>query len=125
MVNNMIEIIQMGLVVGVISITITKGSIFGWLRDRSSGWIGELLSCPYCMAHWVSLVMVISGDIGIINRPYELVMRVFSVIGISMMWGWVVYRGWMGMVMRDMSGEVEVLREELGRLRRRDGVDSY
>ena len=125
MVNNMIEIIQMGLVVGVISITITKGSIFGWLRDRCSGWIGELLSCPYCMAHWVSLVMVISGDIGIINRPYELVMRVFSVIGISMMAGWLVYRGWMGMVVRDMSGEVEVLREELGRLRRRDGVDSY
>jgi hypothetical protein len=117
----MIEIIQMGLVVGVISITITKGSIFGWMRDRSSGWMGELLSCPYCMAHWVGLVVVVCGDFGIIYRPYELVIDVFSVIGISMMSGWMVYRGWMGMVMRDMSGEVEVLREELERLRRRDG----
>jgi hypothetical protein len=119
----MIDIIQMGLVVGVISITITKGSIFGWLRDRVGGWMGELLSCPYCMAHWVGLVVVISGEPGIVYRPYSLVMDVFSVIGISMISGWMVYRGWMGMVIRDMSGEVEVLREELERLRRKNGLD--
>jgi hypothetical protein len=113
----MLNLLELGLVVGVITVTITRGSIFSFFRDwmNSYGeWIGNLFSCPYCLAHWLALAMVLWGNPGLIHHPYELVLSVFSVIGISMVCGWIVYKCYKGIVDQpDLSGENMVLREAL------------
>jgi Protein of unknown function (DUF1360) len=113
----MFNLLEMGLVVGVISVTVTRGSIFSFFREwmwRYGEWIGNLFSCPYCLAHWVGLWIVLWGNPGLVHRPYELVISVFSVVGISMVCGWIVYKSYKGIVDQpDMSGENIVLREAL------------
>ena len=45
----------LGLVVGTISMTVTKAVVFKWFRDRlKRPWLKELFSCPYCFSHWVA-----------------------------------------------------------------------
>lgn len=55
--NQLLPFILLGICCGVISYTITKGSIFGplrlWMIDRSL-FLAKLLQCPYCMSHWVA-----------------------------------------------------------------------
>ncbi|HZU85658.1 MAG TPA: DUF1360 domain-containing protein [Polyangiaceae bacterium] len=41
--------------------TIARERIFEPLRDRLGGrqtWLGYLVSCPYCVSHWVAFVLV-------------------------------------------------------------------
>src|SRR6185369_1283878 len=56
--NQLLPFILLGLCCGVISYTLTKGSIFGplrvWVIERTY-WLGKLMQCPYCMSHWVAL----------------------------------------------------------------------
>ena len=115
----MLKLLELGLVVGVISVTVTRGSIFEFFRDwmwSCGEFVGGLFSCPYCLAHWVSLGLVLWGNPGLIHHPYELVLRVFSVIGISMVSGLIVYKCYKGIVEKpDLSGENEALREALGK----------
>ena len=119
---SMYKIIELGLVVGVIVVTITRGSLFTWLRewmwDLKGDFFGNLFSCPYCLAHWVSFGMVLWGNPGLIFHPYKLILSVFSVVGISMVSGWAVYKCYKGIVdAPDLSGENEALREALGKAR--------
>lgn len=54
----------LAVAVGVISLTLTKGSIFEWLRELLESqtdspvfeWLAELFDCPYCMSHWVAML---------------------------------------------------------------------
>lgn len=60
--NQLLPFILLGLCCGVISYTITKGSIFGPLRVwiiESNYWAGKLMQCPYCMSHWVALAAML------------------------------------------------------------------
>lgn len=44
-----------------ISHTIARERIFAPLRNRLGGmdtWFGYLVSCPYCVSHWVAFVLV-------------------------------------------------------------------
>lgn len=113
----MLKLLELGLVVGVISVTVTRGSIFSFFRDwmwSYGEWIGNLFSCPYCLAHWAALGMVLWGNPGLIHHPYELVLSVFSVIGISMVCGVIVYKCYKGIADQpDLSGENIALREAL------------
>jgi hypothetical protein len=119
--SKMYKLLELGLVVGVIVVTITRGSLFSWLRDwmwKRGEFVGNLFSCPYCLAHWVSLWIVLLGNPGLIFHPYKLILSVFAVIGISMVCGWIVYRCYKGIVdAPDLSGENEALREALGKAR--------
>jgi len=49
--------ILLSLCVSTISVTIAKTRIFlslrHWAHNRT-WWLGTLLSCPYCLSHWVS-----------------------------------------------------------------------
>jgi Protein of unknown function (DUF1360) len=77
-------------------------------------WIGNLFSCPYCLAQRAALGMVLWENPGLIHDPYQLVLSVFSVVGISMVMGLVVYKCYKGIVdPPDLSGENIALREAL------------
>ena len=44
-----------------LSHTVAKERLFAPLRDRLGGketWAGYLVSCPYCLSHWLAFVLV-------------------------------------------------------------------
>lgn len=53
------EVSLLALAVSAISVTVTRSSVTAkmrrWVKKRSL-WVGKLTACPYCFAHWVSLV---------------------------------------------------------------------
>lgn len=52
-------LLVLGLVVGTISMTLTKAFIFKGLRDKLKvTWMKELFNCPYCTGHWVALPFI-------------------------------------------------------------------
>jgi hypothetical protein len=42
--------------IGVVACTISKSKMFKWLRGwtKEESFVGELLRCPYCLAHWLA-----------------------------------------------------------------------
>jgi hypothetical protein len=55
------RLLAVALVTMGISHTIARERIFAPLRDRLGGketWLGYLVSCPYCLSHWVAAVLV-------------------------------------------------------------------
>lgn len=53
----------LALAVGSVAMTITRTSIFRaprhWVQ-RKSDFFGDLVSCPYCMSHWLVLAAMVS-----------------------------------------------------------------
>jgi MFS family permease len=57
----MFQLFAVSAVVMGLSYTIAKEELFRGLRDRCGGrdtWLGYLVSCPYCLSHWVAFVIV-------------------------------------------------------------------
>jgi hypothetical protein len=57
----MFQLFAVSAVVMGLSYTIAKEEMFRGLRDRCGGrdtWLGYLLSCPYCLSHWVAFIIV-------------------------------------------------------------------
>jgi hypothetical protein len=57
MLLNPLLLITPAFAVAAISITISRSSFTNWLRDlldKKIPIIGRLLSCPYCVSHWVA-----------------------------------------------------------------------
>jgi hypothetical protein len=60
-VNNFGQLIAVSLVVMGLSHTIARERIFEPLRARLGGketWVGYMFSCPYCVSHWLALILV-------------------------------------------------------------------
>lgn len=54
-------IIYLSFVTAAISFTVTETKIFKPLREwikKKSTFLGDLLSCGYCLGHWVAFVLV-------------------------------------------------------------------
>jgi hypothetical protein len=79
-------LMQLALVSAVVmgmSHTISKERIFAPLRDRLGGketWLGYLVSCPYCVSHYLAFVLVpltgtypipVRVDLGFFSRVLE------------------------------------------------------
>jgi hypothetical protein len=57
MLLNPLMLITPAFAVAALSITIARSSFTNWLRDMLDDRvpiIGKLLSCPYCVSHWVA-----------------------------------------------------------------------
>jgi hypothetical protein len=57
----MFQLFAVSAVVMGLSYTIAKEEMFRGLRDRCGGrdtWLGYLVSCPYCLSHWVAFLIV-------------------------------------------------------------------
>jgi len=55
------KVLAVSLVVMGLSHTIARERIFAPLRDRLGGpgtWLGYLISCSYCVSHWVAFIVV-------------------------------------------------------------------
>jgi uncharacterized PurR-regulated membrane protein YhhQ (DUF165 family) len=69
----LLKIALVSAVVMGISHTIAMEKIFHPLRRRLGGmhtWLGQLVSCPYCVSHWIAFVLVpITGAYGVRIEP--------------------------------------------------------
>ena len=57
----MLQLLAVSAVVMGLSYTISKEAIFASLRDRCGGrdtFLGYLISCPYCLSHWLAFALV-------------------------------------------------------------------
>lgn len=75
------QLLAVSLIVMGLSHTIARERIFEPLRTRLGGkqtWLGYLVSCPYCVSHWVALLLVpITGTL-----PVHVTPRLGPVAGI-------------------------------------------
>jgi hypothetical protein len=55
------RIIELGVAAGTATLTVTRSRplrpVRDWVRSKNDWW-GELISCPYCMAHWIAAGLV-------------------------------------------------------------------
>ena len=103
------DIAVLALAIGAVSLTITKANIFEWLRawlDRRArnprgwfrrpfGWLNELFDCPYCMAHWIVLVVMVVYKPLLIATGREwpdLVVTYFALVAVSSLAGGAIFR---------------------------------
>ena len=75
------QLLAVSLIVMGLSHTIARERICEPLRARLGGmetWLGYLVSCPYCVSHWIALVLVpITGTF-----PVNVVPRLGPVAGL-------------------------------------------
>lgn len=60
-------IVELGLATSTVSVTVAQSRLFQPLRAWVSGvwpWMGELLSCPYCLGHWVAAILLLLTTAG-------------------------------------------------------------
>ena len=66
----MIELLLLSMVCASLSFTITESVLFSdfriYIRKRNS-WLGELVSCGYCLGHWIAALLIIITGFNIFN----------------------------------------------------------
>lgn len=69
----MYKLFAVSAVVMGLAQTLSRERIFAPLRDRLGGketWLGYLVSCPYCVSHWIAFVVVpLTGSNFVEVRP--------------------------------------------------------
>jgi len=61
MFQTLLAILFLSMASASLTVTLSRGKIFDRPRDwmaRKSEFIGRLLSCPYCLSHWVAFAIV-------------------------------------------------------------------
>jgi hypothetical protein len=90
--DKIFNLIIISMCVSTISITLTKGRPFSFLRNwafKRSEWLGSLLSCTYCMSHWAAIVIVIlvyiyNPIVFITNILFiDAIITIFAIVSIS------------------------------------------
>lgn len=68
------QLIAVSLVVMGIAHTIARERLFAPLRERLGGpdsWLGYMVSCPYCLSHWLAFVLVPLTGTYAVQIPYD------------------------------------------------------
>jgi Protein of unknown function (DUF1360) len=93
-----IQFLILGLGVGLISLTLVKGTIFKRLRDEvayRSDFFGELLSCPYCTSHWVAAIAMVIWHPRLVDCGFivvDWIMTGFALVAVATMAAGIIYR---------------------------------
>ncbi len=69
--HSVLELILISIVTASISFTITESKLFELFRNfirRKNSFFGELVSCGYCLGHWVAFAIVIMYDFNVFNN---------------------------------------------------------
>ena len=86
--NGLFEVFVLSLATTAISVTISKSEVFSSTREFIAGishWLGELVSCSYCLSHWVAIVFVAIYKPVIIEKYFyiDLIVSMFAIVTIS------------------------------------------
>jgi len=94
LVGDYLDALAISLAVATASMTLTKAKIFDSLRQgvaHRSPWLGELIHCPYCASHWISLALVAAyrpclTAHGIVVLDYAV--STLVVVAAAALWSW-------------------------------------
>lgn len=70
-VSTLTTFLKLAMLAGVaapLTLTVSRSQLFSPVREwvkKHSKFLGELLTCPYCLSHWVSALIVVA------YRPYR------------------------------------------------------
>lgn len=83
-----LAVLTISLAVGVVSTTTAKAKIFRSIRTSIRGlwdFLGDLVSCPYCTCHWLSIFIILVYQPIIIEKYFllDLLISIFATIGLS------------------------------------------
>jgi hypothetical protein len=70
MLQELIDLAELGTVGGVIVVTVTRSSIFKPLREMADAkfpWLGDLVHCPYCFGHWTGMLLTLLFGVNIVG----------------------------------------------------------
>jgi len=87
--GNMATLVYLGVANGMISLLIAKSKFFEKFRDyffnRGHSFIHELLSCPYCISHWVAIMMTIIWQPRLTNSiiPLDFLISMFVMVAVA------------------------------------------
>ncbi len=92
------QLLVLSLAAAAISVTLAKSKLFEPLREKikeRNEWLGELVNCPYCTSHWVSIGLVIIYQ----PVPFNLiivdqVIAVFALVSLAAIWAGLIYRAY-------------------------------
>lgn len=98
LVIDIIQFVLLGICCGTISYTISKGSIFGPLREwiiMRNLWLGKLATCPYCMSHWVAFLAMLIFHPRVIDSSYLVASYIatwFTLAGLSALFAATIFK---------------------------------
>lgn len=99
--NDVILLILISLAVASTSMTISKSTLFSplriWIKNKDE-LCCELISCPYCVSHWISLFISLLIDITVTNSWLNIYIIMFSIIALSAFWCGLIYKSFDVMV---------------------------
>jgi hypothetical protein len=79
-------LVELGVACGAISLVVAKGKIFATFHD----WLApkfpileELLSCPWCVSHWVAALLVLAYHQTLRGGFIDYIVQVFVIVAIS------------------------------------------
>lgn len=86
----MINFILTAMAIASITLTVGKSYVFRPIRNSVEiVWLKKLLSCPYCLAHWVSLLAVIF--IVPYNDTIDFVIKTMALVTLSSIMAFIVW----------------------------------
>lgn len=83
--------ILLALAAGVAATTITKAKVFQPLRSaakRRSSWLGYLVSCPYCVSHWLVFALQAVYRVRLVHSglpALDVIVSSFPMIGLAVL----------------------------------------
>lgn len=67
--SSFLGLVIVGMAAGLTSVTIGQSKVFkplrGWVEREGNPWLLDLISCPFCLGHWIGLVFALAS--GVIN----------------------------------------------------------
>jgi len=85
----LIELLAVSLAVSGVSITISRSQMFQTVRVWAFGvndWFGELLSCWWCVSHWIAFLFVAYYRVTVLESEFvvlDLFFNTFVVVALA------------------------------------------
>ncbi len=112
---DLVSIFYLSLVVGIVSITLTRSHLTKTIRHKMIDlpfMIGELINCPYCVAHWFAAIFALL----ISDTILEWFLVSAGIVAVAALFMGIVQRLWF-MQESELENLRDLLRETAKRLK--------
>lgn len=86
------DLLCLGVAAGLLALTATRAHVTAPLRAATAGSkLGDLLACPYCVAHWTGLLAALT----VYDDLVSYIAQSLFIIGTAVLFQGVVQRLWL------------------------------